>query len=104
MTMHCHMNSHSDTGIMAVVYIEGGEGPNENLFALAPGTRVSKGNEKSPNKKIRSKSFPLFPRNGTFSSLCWNMRYSQQSNSTNDNYIDEVGTAVSRLFERRTFT
>ena len=37
-TIHCHVNSHSDTGIMAVVYIEGGEGPNENPIALAPGT------------------------------------------------------------------
>ena len=33
-----HVNSHSDTGIMTVVYIEGGEEPNENSITLAPGT------------------------------------------------------------------
>eukprot|EP00903_Cladosiphon_okamuranus_P014013 g13031.t1 len=36
--MHCHVNSHSDTGIMAVADIAGGEGPNEDPVALAAGT------------------------------------------------------------------
>lgn len=36
--MHCHVNSHSDTGIMAVANIEGGQGPNEDPTALAAGT------------------------------------------------------------------
>lgn len=36
--MHCHVNSHSDTGIMAVADIDGGEGPNEDPVALAAGT------------------------------------------------------------------
>lgn len=36
--MHCHVNSHSDTGVMAVADIDGGEGPNEDPIALAAGT------------------------------------------------------------------
>lgn len=36
--MHCHVNSHSDTGVMAVVNIEGGQEPNEDPIALAAGT------------------------------------------------------------------
>lgn len=36
--MHCHVNSHSDTGIMAVGDIANGEGPNEDPVALAAGT------------------------------------------------------------------
>ena len=36
--MHCHVNSHSDTGVMAVVNVIGGEGPNEDPTALAAGT------------------------------------------------------------------
>lgn len=36
--MHCHVNSHSDTGIMAVANIKGGEGANEDPIALAAGT------------------------------------------------------------------
>lgn len=36
--MHCHVNSHSDTGVMAIAYINDGEQANEDPIARAPGT------------------------------------------------------------------
>lgn len=36
--MHCHVNSHSDTGVMALATIQGGQGPDEDPTALAAGT------------------------------------------------------------------
>ena len=36
--MHCHVNSHSDTGIMAVGNIVGGQEANDDPTALAAGT------------------------------------------------------------------
>lgn len=36
--MHCHVNTHSDTGVMALAMIQGGQEANEDPIALAAGT------------------------------------------------------------------